>query len=199
MIKYTIQKADKDYSWESTPHLEITYPYQNTPDYIHASARIAYNDEVLLVHMEQEAPEIRNEETGMLGRPCDDSCLEFFFSPMEGDTRYFNIEFNIDGCLCFCMGDSNGLTRFTIAKPQETMAFRSQRTEKGFCIDYEVPYAIVRRFFPDFKVYSGKQIRANCYSCAGRAQVPHYLSWSPIDDKKFSFHRPECFGTMIFE
>ncbi len=179
--------------------LEMKNRYHETQDNVASRAAIAYNDEELLVHMELDAPEIRNVEQGPLGRPCVDSCLEFFFSPMEGDNRYFNIEFNIGGCLTFCMGDSNGLTRFTIANPAETMNFRSVRTEKGFYIDYKVPYTIIRRFFPDFKVYSGKKIKANCYSCAERTQVRHFLSWSLIDDKKFSFHRPECFGTMIFE
>ena len=179
--------------------LEMKNRYHETQDNVASRAAIAYNDEELLVHMELDAPEIRNVEQGPLGRPCVDSCLEFFFSPMEGDNRYFNIEFNIGGCLTFCMGDGNGLTRFTIANPAETMNFRSVRTEKGFYIDYKVPYTIIRRFFPDFKVYSGKKIKANCYSCAERTQVRHFLSWSLIDDKKFSFHRPECFGTMIFE
>lgn len=179
--------------------LEMNFRYHDTQDNVASRAVIAYNDEELIVHMELDAPEIRNVEEGPLGRPCVDSCLEFFFSPMEGDSRYFNIEFNMGGCLCFCLGDSNGLTRFTVANPEELMSFRSQRTQKGFYIDYKVPYTIVRRFFPDFKACPGKQIKANCYSCAERTQKAHYLSWSPIDDKRFSFHRPECFGTMIFE
>ena len=179
--------------------LEMKNRYLETQDNVASRAAIAYNDEELVVHMELDAPEISNVEQGPLGRPCVDSCLEFFFSPMEGDKRYFNIEFNLGGCLTFCLGDGNGLTRFTIVKPEETMSFRSVRTEKGFYIDYKVPYTIIRRFFPDFKVYSGKRIKANCYSCAERTQVRHFLSWSLIDDKRFSFHRPECFGTMIFE
>lgn len=193
-MEYTIKRDGGELST-----LEMKYRYHETQDNVAARASIGYNDDALIVHMELDAPEIRDVERGPLGHPCVDSCLEFFFSPMEGDIRYFNIEFNIGGCLCFCMGDGKGLTRFTIAKPEETLSFRSQRTEKGFCIDYQVPYGIIRRFFPDFKVYSGKRMRANCYSCAERTQVRHFLSWSLIDDKKFSFHRPECFGTMIFE
>lgn len=193
-MEYTIKREGTELS-----ALEMKYRYHETRDNVAARASIGYNDEALIVHMELDAPEIRDVERGPLGRPCVDSCLEFFFSPMEGDIRYFNIEFNIGGCLCFCMGDGKGLTRFTIAKPEETLDFRSQRTEKGFYIDYKVPYGIICRFFPDFTVYSGKKMQANCYSCAERTQVRHFLSWSPIDDKKFSFHRPECFGTMIFE
>ena len=193
-MEYTIKRDGAELST-----LEMKYRYLETQDNVASRAAIAYNDEELVVHMELDAPEIRNVEQGPLGCPCVDSCLEFFFSPMEGDNRYFNIEFNFGGCLTFCLGDGNGLTRFTIAKPEETLSFRSVRTEKGFYIDYKVPYTIIRRIFPDFKVYSGKRIKANCYSCAERTQVRHFLSWSLIDDKNFSFHRPECFGTMIFE
>lgn len=179
--------------------LEMKNRYHETQDNVASRAAIAYGDDALLIHMELDAPEIRNVEEGPLGRPCVDSCLEFFFCPMEGDDRYFNIEFNIGGCLCFGLGDGNGLSRFTVADPAETLSFKSVRTDKGFYIDYKMPYSIIRRIFPDFKVYSGKKIKANCYSCAERTQVRHFLSWSLIDDKKFSFHRPECFGTMIFE
>lgn len=198
-MEYVIKKAEAGANLADFPQLQITYPYKNTPDYIKASARIAYNDEALLVHMELEAPEVLSQEEGTLGHPCRDSCMEFFFSPIDTDSRYLNIEFNFGGCVYFGMGDGKGLTRFTIGDPHEYLKYKSVRTEKGYYMDYEVPYGLIRRFFPGFAPYSGKKMMANCYSCAERTQVVHYLSWSPIDDKKFSFHRPECFGTMIFE
>ena len=43
--------------------------------------------------------DIRAEYTGLTDMPCEDSCLEFFFSPRPGDSRYFNIEFNPNCCM----------------------------------------------------------------------------------------------------
>ena len=53
--------------------------------------------------------------------------------------------------------------------------------------------------FTVFKAYSGKKMLANCYKCADKSEPPHYMAWSPIVGEPFRFHRPECFGEMIFE
>lgn len=199
MKQYTIRKVARC-DLERLPELKIDFPYFDTPKDVAAFAQIAYSEEALHVHMRLIAPEIRNEEQGTLGMPCVDSCLEFFFCPMEGDNRYFNIEFNLGGCMYLGMGTSQkDLTRFAIGRPDVLFSFRSARTENGFEIDYQVPYHFIRRFFPNFKAYSGKRMQANCYSCAEKTEKRHFLSWSPILGDPFTFHRTDGFGTMIFE
>lgn len=198
-MEYEIKKVAAQPDWAAIPSLKIDYPYFDTPKDVSAFAQIAYTDEALLVHMRLVAQEIRNEEKGTLGMPCMDSCLEFFFCPMEGDNRYFNMEFNLGGCMFLGMGTSKkDLTRFAIDRPDILFSFRSARTEDGFEIDYQVPYHFIRRLFPDFKVYPGKRMRANCYSCAQKAERQHFLSWNPILGDPFTFHRTDGFGTMIF-
>lgn len=200
MKQYIIKKAGQEHSWNAVPRLEIDHPYLDTSSDVTAWAKIAYTEEALLVHMRLDAPQIRSEEKGTLGMPCVDSCLEFFFCPMEGDKRYFNIEFNPGGCLYLGMGTSQkDLTRFAIGSPDMLFSFQSQRGETFFEIDYQVPYHFIRRFFPEFSVFSGKQMQANCYTCAELTEKQHFLSWSPIEGKPFTFHRTDGFGTMIFE
>jgi hypothetical protein len=66
---------------------------------ITAQAQICYDETALYVRLSAQEPNIRAEERGPLGVPCVDSCLEFFFCPIEGDDRYLSIECNPNGCL----------------------------------------------------------------------------------------------------
>ncbi len=201
MKTYTIKKANGTPDWNAIPSLDIDVPYLTTPSDITAKAQICYNDEELLVHLSTVEANIRAEENGPLCSPCEDSCLEFFFCPGEGDMRYFNVEFNMNGCVYLGIGSNvKDLVRLIPEEPVSEM-FKPdiRKTADGWEIFYRVPYTLIRRFFPDFKVYAGKEMRANCYKCADLSEPPHYLSWNPIEGEPFTFHKSDCFGNMIFE
>ena len=200
MKSYEIIKVAADPDWSTVPTLAIDIPYRETPASITASAQIAYTDSELLVHLFTAEKEIRAEEKGPIGAPYEDSCLEFFFCPCEGDGRYFNIEVNMNAC--FFLGFGTGDADLIRLLPEEGIAniFSPdiRKTAEGWEIFYRIPYAFVRRFFPAFSVFSGKEIRANCYKCADLSCPPHYLSWNKIEGGPLTFHRPHCFGKMIF-
>ncbi len=198
MRSYTIEKMT-DAGWDKIPALEIDHRYFETPDEIKAYAKLAYDDEAILVRLFTEEKIIRAVETGPLGSPCEDSCLEFFFSPMEGDLRYFNIEFNSNGCMYLGFGTNiKDLVRLLPGDEKDPFSYEIKKEEGAWEITYRVPYDFIRRFFPTFEVYPGKHMRANCYKCADLSQPPHYMAWSPIVGEPFKFHRPECYGDMIF-
>ena len=199
MKEYTIKRMNSAQDWSQIDTLAIDIPYLNSPDFYAAWAQIAYDDEALHVHLFCKEPETRAVEHGPLGSPCEDCCLEFFFSPMEGDSRYFNIELNRNGCMYLGLASSiRTLVRLIPEKDNNLLhpVFRD-RTD-GWEVFYTFPYEFVRRFFPDFKVYAGKKIRANCFKCADLTEPPHYFSWNQITGEKLSYHKPECFGSMIF-
>lgn len=198
MIAYVLKKITGQPDWSQIPALSMDYSYLETPKDIRAFAQICYTDEALLLHMWTEEPVIRAVEQGPLGNPCQDSCLEFFFSPMEGDPRYFNFEFNFNKCLYLGLGGPNGLTRLVPNNMDALFAPRTRKTDKGWELDYRIPSDFVRRFFPDYRPVSGKTVRSNCYTCADLTQPAHYLSWRPVPGEPLSFHRPESFGLMIF-
>lgn len=197
MKKYEIHRLEKG-DWSKIPALEMTEKYFDTPDTT-ATARIAYDDEGIFVKLRTDEKEHRCEETGPFGSPCDDSCLEFFFSPMEEDGRYFNIEFNSN--LCMYLGMATSLPNLIRLVPEfETELFspKATRDDKGWELEYKIPVAFVKRFFPDFEIYEGKKIRANCYKCSEKMTPCHFLSWSRVKTEKFTFHQRDCFGEMIF-
>ena len=202
MKTYNIKKVSASPDWSAIPSLEIDERYFDTPSDIHSKAQIAYGEDRLYVHLSVTEPETRAVETGPFGSPCEDSCLEFFFSPMEGDKRYFNIEYNSLGCVWCGFGSS--VADLIRLHPESDPLFSDTFSPKidvhegGWDIEYTVPFEFIRRFFPDFQVYEGKKIRANCYKCSDLATPANYLSWSPIVGEPFKYHRPECFGEMIF-
>ena len=45
----------------------------------------------------------------------------------------------------------------------------------------------------------GLETRANFYKCGDQTSKRHYLSWNPVSTAKPDYHRPEHFGSLIFE
>ena len=201
MKKYELLKVSGEPDFSLIPVLDIDVPYRDTPSDIGASAQICYGDDAFYVHLWTAEKNPLANEFGPTGMPCRDSCLEFFFSPMEDDERYFNIEFNMNGCVFWGFGSCvDNVIRLAPEDktPKDTFDYTINRTETGWEIFYSVPYSRIRQFFPDFKVYTGKKMRANCYKCSDMSNPPHYLSWNKIEGERLSFHRPSCFGMMEF-
>ncbi len=201
MKNYIISRVATTPDWTNIPYLEIDNERRENPNGITARAQICYNEDALLVHLETKEKDYIANEIGLLGSPCCDSCLEFFFCPCEGNGRYFNIEFNSNGCFYLGIGSGIGdLVRLIPAnKTADIFEQNILKHGDGWEIFYRVSYEFIRRFFSDFEVYSGKRIIANCYKCADKSTPPHYLSWSWLDGEPLSFHNTKCFGEMIFE
>lgn len=199
MKSYTIKKMTS-YNWSDIPVLNIDTPYLSTPDSVKAWAQLAYNDDAILVRLWTEEFEHRAVETEQLGKPYEDCCLEFFFCPIQDDIRYFNFENNSVGCYFLGIGSgTDDLVRLVPETDEDIFCREVKHFDGGWEITYQFPFEFIRRFFPSFNVYPGKKIAANCFKCADLTAPPHYLSWSPVPEESFTFHRPDCFGEMIFE
>ncbi len=200
MLNYTITRVADAQKWDAIPAIQMNNRYLNTHNDVHASAQICYNDEALFIHLQAQVSEIRAVETGSLGNPCEDSCLEFFFQPVNGDDRYINLEFNMNGCFYLGMGTGlYDLMRLVFnGDPVEVFKPKIQETADGWEIFYQIPFSFIRRMFPQFTVAAGMQMRANCFACSDLSKQPYYLSWNLVDREPFTFHSKECFGNMVF-
>lgn len=166
---------------------------------ITAFAEICYTDDALLVKLTANEKNVRAEETGLLGMPCLDSCLEFFFAPVEGDLRYFNFEYNPNGCIYLGIGTGRGdSTRLVLSDPAKLFTPEIVRSADGWSVAYRVPFAFIRRFFPDFKAVSGGKMRANFFKCGDLTVKEHYFSWNPVEVETPDFHLPAWFGELVF-
>ena len=195
MRTYTITPVSGTVDWSAIPALPIDLPHWGTETDIRAQARVCYDKDALWIKMEAEEAHIRSEEEGLLGNPCRDSCLEFFFSPIDGDLRYFNIEFSPTGCMYLGFGGDFGLMR--LIRNEKIFSPLIERTAAGWEITYSIPYTFIRQFFPEFAAEPGRNIRANFYKCGDRTVNKHYLAWNPITGDK-GFHQPKFFAPLYF-
>ena len=199
MQTYTIVKKMDGLNWDNIPKASLMHKLHVEDVDIEAFGQLCYDDEYLYVKLSAKEANIRAEYTGLLDQPCEDSCLEFFFSPIDGDERYFNIEMNPNCCTYLGFGRNvHNLIRLI---PEETNLFspKAKRTFDGWEVSYQVPFTFIKQFFPDFAPASGKTMRANFYKCGDLTEQEHYFSWSPITGEVLSFHRPCDFGRVIFE
>lgn len=197
MRQYTIVRRPQQLDWTHIPALQIDQLMKTDPLPIRAQAQLCYDENALYIRLSAVEQHIRAELTGKLDEICEDSCLEFFFSPMAGDLRYFNIECNPNGCLFLGMGSNvHNLVRFIPEEP--CILPQAKRTADGWEVSYEIPYSFIRQFFPDFSPAPGYAMRANCYKCGDQTVQPHYLCWNPVPYQPCAFHNPEAFGIMYF-
>lgn len=198
MREYTIVKKGEAFDWARVPELEIDNLLWTEASDIRACAQLCYDESAIYVHLMAKEKDIRAEHTSPIGMPCEDSCLEFFFSPYEGDERYFNFEFNPNCCMYLGMG-TNVQTLVRLLPEEDVFHPRAERTADGWEIFYSVPLEFIRRFFPEFSLESGRSMRANCFKCGDLTVNPHFFSWNPVTSETPAFHRPCDFGLMHFE
>ena len=203
---YTVSRIDgpvdasASIDWSGIPQLDIDNAQWLDAYGILAHAQLCYDDTALYVHMWAEEQDIRAEhQRDELSPSCyEDSCLEFFISPIEGDARYMNFEFN-PNCAVGSEIGTQKTGRVALIPRDDVYNASSDRTDDGWEIFYTLPFDYLRNFYPEFQAQSGTQVRANFYKCGNLTEHKHYLSWNPIDTDAPNFHVPECFGMLIFE
>ena len=198
MRQYTIKKVSDAIDWTQIPALDVdNYLWCEKLD-IKMKSQICYSEEGLHVHLQAWEKNIRAELTEPMSMVCEDSCMEFFFRPVEGDLRYFNLEINPNGCIRLGFGPAVGLrTQLVLPDMEQLFSVEARRTEDGWEIFYEIPASFVQLFIPDFSLHTGKVLRANCYKCGDKTEKPHFISWNPVTSENPDFHRSQDFGRMI--
>lgn len=195
---YTITRANPSIDWRKVPVAPIDTQLWGTDVDISAQAQVCYDEKALYVHLQAVEKNIRTVEEGPTAMVNRDSCLEFFFSPSQADSRYFNIEFN-SNCVVNIGYGFHRYQHIRILMSGDQFNAKSNRTEDGWEIFYEVPYSLIRIFHPDFAPVSGQTMQANFYKCGDNTETEHYICWNPITCETPDFHLPEHFGTLIFE
>lgn len=198
MRKYTIVKKPETPDWSKVPVAPIDNHLWLDKVDISCTAQVCYDENAMYVRMTAKEKNIRAEENGVDGMPCLDSCLEFFFRPYADSMRYIDIELNPNCCMWMGYRDEeNELIR--IEEPSSILGAKAERTADGWEVLYEVPFALVRKYFPDFAPKSGYKMPANFYKCGDLSVQKHYIAWNKIEIEEPAFHVPEWFGDVSFE
>lgn len=199
MREYIIARRPEPLDWAGVPELAIDNVLWNTEAGIRAWGQLCWDDAALWLRLRAREADIRAEHPSSerLAMPCQDSCLEFFFSPEPGDMRYFNIEYNPNRCLYLGFGGERAL-RVRLIPKRDPFAPEVTRTPDGWELRYRVPFDFLRQFYPNFAPAPGAEMRANCYKCGDLCAREHYLAWNSVDSPTPNFHRPQDFGRMRF-
>jgi hypothetical protein len=179
----------------------------NWPEYSYkpgVKVAVAYSDSEIFLKYYVSEDYFKAEMTEPNQNVYEDSCVEFFVSPM-GDGIYYNFEFNgIGTCLLgtgTCRQDSRRADPEIISRIRRLSSVGNnpvpERTGK---FEWTLTVAISYRafFHHDIKDLKGKIFRANFYKCGDGLKVPHYVTWNTIGTQSPDFHRPEFFGTIKF-
>ena len=135
-----------------------------------------------------------------------DSCVEFFFDP-RADGNYYNFEFSCIGMTHLAYGPGRGERQFVdeeklksqivIASSLGNEPFKERTGGHTWEMTMIIQASILVK---DAGIrLKGLRTRANFYKCGDKTSEPHYLSWSAVGTEKPDFHRPEFFGSLVFE
>ncbi|GEM_PF-180943 len=171
-------------------------------------AKLLYEEDALHVLYRVEDRCVRAAATRFQERVCEDACVEIFLAPRPAQ-GYFNFEMNCLGTLLAAFQQTKGDERVRHDLPADlggtvrvvsTLSGPLAEEEPGsvtWLVECRIPFAVLEAYVGPVRPVAASAWRANLYKCADKSTKPHYAAWAPIEGK-LSFHRPECFGTLVF-
>lgn len=207
--------ADADWdkpAWASIDAIELTQFMGPRPAHFPRTlARLQYDDDAIYVIFRVEDRYVLATARAHQDPVCQDSCVEFFFTPGEHvDGGYFNLEVNAGGTMLFrhqviprrdprpIAGDV--LRRIRIATTLPRLVEPEIAEPTVWVAEYRLPTDFLREVDPQARRPArGTRWRANLFKCADASSHPHWLTWSPVNRPEPDFHVPDCFGTIEFE
>ena len=173
-------------------------------------AKVGYDDDFVYVIFRVEESYVRAVCENYQDSVCNDSCVEFFFTPGEDvSPGYFNIEINCGGTMLLhyqvkprvdhvVLPDAD-CDRIEIAHSMPKIVEPALTEPTVWTLEYRVPVDMLEKYATVARPGPGVKWRANFYKCGDSRPQPHYLTWAPILQERIDFHVPEFFGTIVFE
>jgi hypothetical protein len=168
--------------------------------------RIAHSNNQIWLKYYVNEQNILADRTEVNSSVSRDSCVEFFFDPL-GDGSYYNFEFNCIGTPHLAYGPNRHTREYVNPKKIEKLIeiksslgnrpFKEKVGGHQWEMTIVLPAEILTSH-KDIKL-KGLKSRSNFYKCGDDTSEKHYLSWNPVGTERPDFHRPEFFGTLIFE
>ncbi|QKJ31092.1 hypothetical protein HQ865_15460 [Mucilaginibacter mali] len=131
-----------------------------------------------------------------------DSCVECFIA-FEHDLNYYNLEFNCAGTVLGEYGCGKTNRKFLnrqllgLIRTETSVKFNQQDQLFEWELTIAIPTAVFE--FHQIEGFGGMTCRLNFFKCGDDLPVPHYLAWNAVHATNPDFHRPEYFGTGVFE
>lgn len=159
-----------------------------------------WNKEGLILSFHVKEKHILSLYNTLYAPAYENSCVEFFFSP-EGNNAYYNLEMSCTGSRLWHYKNEKG--EKTAFGDEEIAKIKIKTSLPEFTLiddrnggEWDLTVVIPAEVLPEGFLESGREFTANFYKCGDKTMDKHYLSWSPIETEKPSFHQPKYFGKV---
>lgn len=204
MKEYVIKKVSgTPIDWSVIPKTNIEIYKWTDNDYRpKVNAALCYDKDAIYVKFWAYESEIRCIHKEHNSNVFEDSCVEFFLRP-NSDPNYINIETNALGKQLVGFGQKRA-DRKRIIVSDETMHTvpsvldASLYNEEMWTMEYQVSFAFLKEQYGDVNIVDDG-LRANLFKCGDFTKYVHFGMWNEIESDEDDFHKPEWFGSMIFE
>jgi hypothetical protein len=165
---------------------------------------IAYGDQEIYLKFYVVENYFKAEKTETNQMVCEDSCVEFFVSPVD-DGIYYNLEFNGIGTCLLGTGtarenstraDAGIISKIRRISSVGDKPVKERKGEFYWTLTLAIPFEVF--FHHKVEDLRGKTFRANFYKCGDELTVPHYITWNPVGTEKPDYHQPGYFGMLKF-
>lgn len=199
--------------WRDVKPLELRHFMGERPEHFpRVQAKLVYDEHAVHVIFHVDDRYVRAVAENHQDAVYRDSCVEFFFTPGEDVSNgYFNLEMNCGGTMLLHyqreprqnqrqLADTD-LAKIEVAHSLPKIVQPEMTEPVEWTVAYRLPVALFEKYFPSElnRPAPGVRWRANFYKCADDSSHPHWLTWSPVNFEQPDFHRPQSFGTLVFE
>ena len=195
--------------WDKAEMLSLESFHPQSSDHRpRTQVKVLYDADNIYLSFQVEDRYVRCVFTEFQASVCSDSCVEFFVQP--GTREYLNFECNCGGnMLLYCIADAadqDGSKVELDEKTWKTMDIFHSLPERideeiqdpvSWVVQYRIPFTLFEKHPGITRPEPGTVWKANFYKCADQTSHPHWASWKSVGEK-LSFHKPECFGEIIF-
>lgn len=168
--------------------------------------RIAHSNNQIWLKYYVKEKSILATVTETNGPVAGDSCVEFFFDP-QANGNYYNFEFSCIGTTHLAYGPARQERSFVEPEIiEKEILVSSSLGDQPFVENtgdhtWEMTIVIpASSLVHDQGIQlKGLTTNANFYKCGDKSAEKHYLTWNPVGTERPDYHRPEFFGTVVFE
>lgn len=199
MKEYIAKKIDRemtieDERWEKVEKVSLEYTWDGyRPIPYETKAAMVHSDAGITVLLSSTEWPLRITQMAHDTRVCEDSCLEFFFTPNTAEQKYINFEMNPAGAVHSHIGEGRGKREAFDIVGTGVRIYTQILPLEGWRAFLFVPYSLID------KLYDKREnvFKANFYKCGDSTVKPHYATWNPVGTEKPDYHQPAYFGKII--
>jgi hypothetical protein len=191
-------------SWAATTHIDsFSFPWWTEGERERTEARMLWDDKALYVGFRAIDSHVSATLTERDDPVSRDDCVEVFIAPDTSDVSiYYNFEFNALGTTLDRSPHQERSSKWNadslrVAVTIDGTINKQDDIDSLWTTEIAIPFDVFAGFAPHLPPMDGDVWRLNLYRTGGAINL-QYITWSPTQAEKPSFHVPKRFGVVHF-